>query len=136
MDLRVRLEPPFFSHYKTRKDDFASRNSQPVQGNLYTGGRLLYRLCSCQPTVELPVGVLENIFLQLVNNQALTTVDNCTYGTIPFPLYIDFPGQISPPDSGHIGSVWLLALLWSQVSKNRTLIGKTSCTLNNFLPML
>ena len=32
------------------------------QGNIYTGGRLLYPLCSCQPTVELAVGVLENIF--------------------------------------------------------------------------
>ena len=40
------------------------------QGNLYAGGRLLYRLCSCQPTVEMAVGALENIFLLLINNQA------------------------------------------------------------------
>ena len=32
------------------------------QGNLYTGGRLLYRLCSRQPTVELAVGVLKIFF--------------------------------------------------------------------------
>ena len=39
------------------------------QGNLYTGERLLYGLCSHQPTVELAVGALKNIFLLLENNQ-------------------------------------------------------------------
>ena len=38
------------------------------QGNLYTGGWLLYRLCSHQPTVELAVG---KYFFPVVNN--LTT---------------------------------------------------------------
>ena len=32
------------------------------QGNLYTGGRLLYGLCSRQPTVELVAGALKNMF--------------------------------------------------------------------------
>ena len=53
---------------------------------MYTGGRLLYRLCSCQPTVKLAIGKLKNYFFQVVNNQAHS-------GTIPFPLYIDFPGS-------------------------------------------
>ena len=34
----------------------------PMQGNLYAGGRLLYRLCSRQPTVELAVRVLKILF--------------------------------------------------------------------------
>ena len=32
------------------------------QGNLYTEGRVWYRMCSCQSSVELAVASLENIF--------------------------------------------------------------------------
>ena len=35
------------------------------QGNLYTGRRLLYCLCSCHLTVELAVGVLKNIIFAI-----------------------------------------------------------------------
>ena len=38
------------------------------QGNIFVGERLLYNLCSHQPTVELAVGELANIFLQMVKN--------------------------------------------------------------------
>ena len=34
-----------------------------LQGNLYTGGRLLYGLCSCQSTLELTVDILGDIWL-------------------------------------------------------------------------
>ena len=35
------------------------RNFSSSQGNIYTGGMLLDRLCSCLPTVELAVGKLK-----------------------------------------------------------------------------
>ena len=61
---------------------------------LYTysiaGGRLLYRLWSCHPSVEWAVGNLENYFV-LVNNQANSSLT--TTNAVPFssPLLRDFP---------------------------------------------
>ena len=37
-------------------------NEEINQGNLYTGGRGLYRMYSCQSTVELAAASVKNIF--------------------------------------------------------------------------
>ena len=58
------------------------------QGNLYAGERLVYRLWGCQPTIELAVSTLGNIFLLLENNQAYSWLTTAHAVLFPF-LYID-----------------------------------------------
>ena len=64
-EVMPKLGPSHFSKLK-KMNSFEStwgKNYQQFcrdyQGNLYTGGRLLYRLCSYPPTLELAIGKLE-----------------------------------------------------------------------------
>ena len=52
MEIRVRTKMS-----KERKEK--RENSCPNGRNFYTGERLLYLLCNCQPTVELAVGLMK-----------------------------------------------------------------------------
>ena len=47
-------------------------------------------MCSCQPTVELGIGVMENIIFAKSKHPRPQFDDNCTCGNIPFPMNRDF----------------------------------------------
>ena len=47
-------------------------------------GKLWYRMCSCQPTLEKAFGYMKNK-ITVIKSSCPQLVDNCTYGTIAFP---------------------------------------------------
>ena len=63
-----------------------------VQGNLYTEGRLLYQ---SQSSTNCRIGCwqIEKYFFTNCKQPSPQLVDDCTCGTIPFPLYRDFPAS-------------------------------------------
>ena len=48
-------------------------------------------MCSCQPTVQQAISAKKNIFITS-KKPSPQLVDNCTYSTMAFPLFKDFPG--------------------------------------------
>ena len=55
-------------------------------------GKGIYPLCSHQST-KLVAVCAEKMFYLFLKQPSPQLVDNCTYGTVPFPLYREFPGR-------------------------------------------
>jgi hypothetical protein len=51
-------------------------------------------MCSRQPTVELAVGQMKKHLKIVLRQPSPQLIDDCTFGTIPFPLYREFPGYM------------------------------------------